>query len=76
MLKMVAVVSTCTPCAVAAAAWLAMGAGGAETAAMARGSRLIAETQASPLQAVIDWFERAHREYQGVVIKELSIPTG
>lgn len=31
---------------------------------------------ASPLQPLIDWFERAHREYQDVVIKELSVPTG
>lgn len=27
------------------------------------------------LQPVVDWFERAHREYQGVVVKELSVPT-
>ncbi len=41
-----------------------------------RASRAVADSPVSPLQPVIDWFERAHREYQEVVIKELSVPTG
>lgn len=28
------------------------------------------------LQPVVDWFERAHREYQDAVVKQLSVPTG
>lgn len=50
--------------------------GSVEAAEPTRISRLMSESNGSVLQAVIDWFERAHREYQDVVIKELSVPTG
>ena len=33
-------------------------------------------TAGDVLKPVADWFERANREYQGTVVKELSVPTG
>ena len=38
------------------------------------GPRPIAEN--TTLKPVVDWFERAHREYQDAVVKELSVPAG